>query len=222
MNFPDTLLPPAWYGLGWLLFVPCLVLAARRAPWRRLVADSVALNAWLGTVVCLALLWQITAGIQPGLNFHFLGATLFTLMVGQRLALVGLTLVLAAVTAWSGSGWHSFGLNGFTMAAVPVALSYALYRLIESRLPNNFFVYVFLTAFAGAAVAVAAVGLVTTSLLAGAGAYPSGQLFGLYLPYYLLLAWSEALFTGMTITLFIVYKPEWVATFDDGRYLRNE
>jgi uncharacterized membrane protein len=221
VNLPDTLLPQAWYWLGWLLFVPSLLLTARRAPWRRL-ADPALLNAWLGTIVCVMLLWQIAAGIQPGLNFHFLGATLFTLMAGPRLALVGLTLVLAAVTAWSGSGWHSFGLNGITMAAIPVALSYALYRLIESRLPNNFFVYVFLTAFAGAAIAVAAVGLATTFLLAEAGAYPSGQLFGLYLPYYLLLAWSEALFTGMVITLFVVYKPEWVATFDDGRYLQNK
>jgi uncharacterized membrane protein len=201
--------------------VPWLVVAARRAPWRRL-ANPALLNAWLGTVVCLTLLWQITAGVQPGLNFHFLGATLFTLMAGPRLALVGLTLVLAAVTAWSGSGWQSLGLNGLTMAAIPVALSYALYRLIESRLPNNFFVYVFLTAFGGAAVAVAAVGLATTSLLASAGAYPPRELFKLYLPYYLLLAWSEALFTGMTITLFVVYKPEWVSTFDDQRYLRNQ
>lgn len=221
MNLPNALLPQAWYWLGWLVFVPGVLLAAYRAPWRRL-NDPVLLNAWLGTVVCVTLLWQITAGIKPGLNFHFLGATLFTLMAGPRLALVGLTLVLAAVTFWAGAGWQSFGLNGLTMAALPVALSYALYRLIESRLPNNFFVYVFVTAFAGAALAVAAVGLATTSLLAGAGAYPSGQLFGLYLPYYLLLAWSEALFTGMTITLFVVYKPEWVATFDDGRYLRNK
>ncbi len=221
MNFPDALLPPAWYWAGWILFVPWFVMAAYRAPWQRL-NDPVLQNAWLGTIVGLILLWQITAGIQPGLNFHFLGATLFTLMTGPRLALAGLTLVLAAVTGWSGSGWQSFGLNGLTMAAIPVALSYALYRLIELRLPNNFFVYVFLTAFAGAAVAVSAVGIATTSLLAGAGAYPAGQLFELYLPYYLLLAWSEALFTGMTITLFVVYKPEWVATFDDERYLRNK
>jgi uncharacterized membrane protein len=221
VNLPDALLPHAWYWLGWGLFVPCFVLVAWRAPWRRL-AHPTPLNAWLGTIVCLMLLWQIAAGIQPGLNFHFLGATLFTLMAGPRLALVGLTIVLAAVTAWNGGGWQSFGLNGITMAAVPVALTYALYRLIETRLPNNFFVYVFGAAFAGAAVTVGAVGLATTSLLAGAGTYPSGPLFELYLPYYLLLAWSEALFTGMTMTLFVVYKPEWVTTFDDSRYLRKE
>jgi len=97
-----------------------------------------------------------------------------------------------------------------------------VYRLIDSRLPNNFFVYVFGIAFAGAAVAVGTLGLATTSLLASAGIYPTAQLFDLYLPYYLLLAWSEALFTGMTMTLFVVYKPEWVATFDDRRYLRNQ
>ena len=221
MNLPDALLPHAWYWLGSALFVPCFVLVAGRAPWRRL-ASPVPLNAWLGTIVGLTLLWQITAVIQPGLNFHFLGATLFTLMAGPHLAMVGLTLVLTAVTAWNGSGWESFGLNGTLMVVLPVALSHAVYRLIDSRLPNNFFVYVFGIAFAGAAVAVGTLGLATTSLLASAGIYPTAQLFDLYLPYYLLLAWSEALFTGMTMTLFVVYKPEWVATFDDRRYLRNQ
>lgn len=221
MNLPDALLPHAWYWLGWVLFAPCFLAVAWCTPWRRL-ADAVLLNAWLGTIVCLMLLWQIAADIQPGLNFHFLGATLFTLMAGPHLALVGLTLVLTAVTAWNGSGWDSFGLNGILMVALPVALSYALYRLIDSRLPNNFFVYVFGTAFAGAGAAVATVGLATTSLLASAGTYPVDQLFELYLPYYLLLAWSEALVTGMTMALLVVYKPQWVATFDDRRYLHNQ
>jgi len=221
MNLPDTLLPAAWHWVGWIAFAPMLAFAVWRAPWGRL-QHSVLLNAWLGTIVCLMVLWRIAAGVQPGISFHFLGATLFTLMAGPHLALAGLTLVLLGTTIWEGSGWQSFGLNGVTMVAIPVAVSYALYRLIETRLPNNFFVYIFLTAFAGAGLAVAAVGVSTTSLLAGAGAYPSGQLFDVYLPYYLLLAWSEALFTGMILTLFVVYKPEWVATFDDRRYLRNK
>lgn len=221
MNFPDALLPQIWYWLGWIVFLPLLALSVWRAPWRRL-GDPVLLNAWLGTIVCLMLLWQISAGIQPGLNFHFLGATLFTLMAGPRLALAGLALVLGATSLWSGGGWQSFGLNGLTMCVIPVAVSYSLYRLVETCLPNNLFVYIFLTAFVGAGASASIVGVATTSLLAGAGIYPSGQLFDLYLPYYLLLAWSEALFTGMAITLFVVYKPAWVSTFDDARYLRNE
>jgi uncharacterized membrane protein len=64
-----------------------------------------------------------------------------------------------------------------------------------------------------------AVGLVSTGFAALAGAYPLGYLLDEYLPYYLLMAWSEAFATGMLITVMVVYKPEWVATFDDHRYL---
>lgn len=221
MNLPDQLFPQAWYWLGYLAFLPLLADAIARGPWHRL-RDPAQLNVWLGTVVSLLLLWQIAAPIKPGLNFHLLGATIFTLMFGPRLALAGLVLVVAAASVWGAGAWQSLGLNGLTMAAIPVAVSYALYRLIETHLPNHMFVYIFLTAFVGAGAAVSAVGVATTTLLAGAGAYPSSQLFDLYLPYYLLLAWSEAVFTGMAMTLFVVYKPEWVSTFDDARYLRNK
>jgi uncharacterized membrane protein len=36
------------------------------------------------------------------------------------------------------------------------------------------------------------------------------------------MGWSEAVLTGMLATLLVVYKPEWVATFDDARYIRNK
>lgn len=42
-----------------------------------------------------------------------------------------------------------------------------------------------------------------------------------YLPFYLLMAWSEALTTGVIITLMVVYRPPWVATFDDKAYIEN-
>jgi uncharacterized membrane protein len=36
-----------------------------------------------------------------------------------------------------------------------------------------------------------------------------------------MLAFGEATLTGMLMTLFVVYKPAWVGTFDDARYLRR-
>ncbi|HET7773939.1 MAG TPA: hypothetical protein VFK82_08950, partial [Burkholderiaceae bacterium] len=41
------------------------------------------------------------------------------------------------------------------------------------------------------------------------------------LPYALLLAWGEALTVGMLITLFVIYKPQWMLSFDDRLYLRR-
>lgn len=221
MNLPDALLPHPWYWLGYLAFLPLLADSIVRGPWRRL-KDPALLNAWLGTVVCLLGLWQITTGVKPGLNFHFLGATLFTLMFGPRLALAGLSLAVLGTALYGGSGWQALGLNGLTMAAIPVAVSYWVFRFIDRYLPNHFFVYIFVSAFVGAAVALTATGLATTFLVGAAGTYPLAYLLEHYLPYYLMLAWSEALFTGMGMTLLVVYKPDWVATFDDQRYLRNK
>ena len=56
------------------------------------------LNVWLGTIVVLMLVWSMKAGVRPGLNLHLLGATVFTLMFGRQLAIIGLSIVLAAVT----------------------------------------------------------------------------------------------------------------------------
>jgi uncharacterized membrane protein len=43
-----------------------------------------------------------------------------------------------------------------------------------------------------------------------------------YLPFFLLISFSEAFITGMLITTMVIYKPEWVATFDDKRYLLDK
>ena len=71
----------------------------------------------------------------------------------------------------------------------------------------------------GAAVAISTVGVVSTGFAVISGSYSLHYLLRDYLPYYLLLSWSEAFLTGMALTLMVVYRPEWVATFDDARYL---
>jgi uncharacterized membrane protein len=221
MNLPDELLPAGWLWAGHLLFALVLGYAVRFAPWRRLRKTS-RLHLFLGTVVALMVLWNIKTGILPGLNFHMLGATAFTLMFGPELAIAGMALVLLGATLAGFSGPWTFSVNALLMGVLPVLVSHALYRLADTRLPNHFFVYVFVNGFFGGALAMAATGTVATALLAAAGAYPAAYLYGEYLPYFILLAWSEALLTGMAVTLMVVYRPEWIGTFDDLRYLRNK
>lgn len=221
MNFPDLLLPTAWYWTGSALLVPLLAWALRTAPWRRL-KDASQLNLWLGACVVLMALWSIKTGIKPGLNFHLLGATAMTLMFGPQMAILGIMIVLTAVTLAGMSGWQGYGWNALIMGAVPVAVSYGMYWLADRKLPNHLFVYIFLNAFFGGALAMAATGLVATLLLLWSGVYPAAYLFHDYLPYFILMAWSEAVSTGMAITMMVVYTPQWVGTFDDARYLRHK
>ena len=222
MNLPDHLLPSAWYWFAHALYVVVLGAAIYAAPWRRL-KDSEQLHLWLGSCVALMLLWSfLKTGIRPGLNFHVLGATLVTLMFGPYLAVVSLSVVLLGVSFFGYSGWQSFSANALLMGALPVTVSYAIYRLADSKLPNHFFVYIFVNAFIGAAMAMAATGLAATGMFALSGVYSADYLTSNYLPYYLLMGWSEALLTGMLGTLLVVFRPQWVATFDDARYIRNK
>lgn len=221
MNLPGDLLPQAWYWTGHGLFVLVLLHVLRAAPWPRL-KDSLRLNLWLGTAVSLMLLWSIKTGIKPGLSFHLLGATLFTLMFGPELAVAGMTLVLAGATLYGMGGVFGFSLNALLMGVVPVAVSHAVYRIVDKFLPRHFFVYIFVTAFFGAALVMAVCGLAVTGVMAASGVYGFSYLMREYLPYYILLAWGEALLTGMAVTIMVVYQPGWVCTFDDARYLRNK
>jgi len=66
------------------------------------------------------------------------------------------------------------------------------------------------------------VGFGVSVLLALAGAYPWDYLINDYFPYFLLLGFSEAWISGVVITLFVVYRPNWVLTFDDSRYLMGK
>lgn len=221
MNLTDTLLDETWYWTAWVVWVPVFVLCIRRADWGRLKGSSQS-NLWLGTIVLLIVLWHLKAGVKPGLNLHLLGATTFTLCFGPYLAFIGLAAVLAGVT-FNGSGeWLSFALNSLLMAGVGVASTWTVYRLVERWLPRHFFVYVFCNAFFGSAVTLVVVGCGIVSLLAGAGAYSLEYLWDEYLPYFLLLGFSEAWLSGAVMTLFVVYRPEWVATFDDSRYLAGK
>jgi uncharacterized membrane protein len=225
MNFPDALFPQAWALGAFLPVAAAWLWCFKTAPWRRL-RDSAQLNVWLGTVVLLVLVWSMKAGVKPGLNLHLLGATMFTLMFGRQLAILGLSLVLAGVTLngemQGQPGWQAVGLNALVLAVFPPLLADAIRRGVERFLPDNFFIYVFVTAFFGAAAAVMATGLLASALLWLAGVYPAAVLLEDYLPYYFLLGFAEAWLNGAMVTLMVVYVPHWVGSFDDRRYLLHK
>lgn len=221
MNLPDGLVDGDWTLMSWLLFVAVALFVARRAPWR-VLSDSTRQNAFLGMIVALILLWQLQAGIKPGLALHLLGATVFTLCFGWALAFVGLCLVLAGVSLNGSAGWQAFAANALLMAGVGVAVSHGLHQVVDRVLPRHLFVYLFGNGFFASALAVMAVGVAASVLLALAGVYESEYLIAEYLPYFILLGFSEAWLSGMLTTLFAVYRPDLLADFEDARFFGRE
>jgi len=228
MNFPDGLFGDFWAYLAFLPYVAILIWAVRTAPWKRFT-DSTQMNVWFGTLVVLTLIWSMKAGVKPGLNLHLLGVTAFTLMFGRQLAIIGLAIVLAAVTLNTGLragdawiGWQAFGLNALALSVFPVLVAHAVLRLVERYLPRNIFVYFFVAAFFGAGIAVVGTGMLTGLMLWLAGAYSADLLVSDYLLFYILLGFAESWLNGAAITLLVVYFPTWVGSFDDRRYLWNK
>lgn len=224
-RYPAMNLPAAFFPLWvqWSTLLAALGLlgwAASRVRWRAL--DHVALNAWLGACVLTMAMWMMKGGFKPGLSFHLLGATILALMMGPWLALLALAIVLAGVTAYGVGDWMSLGLNFWLMAVLPVALVSGVLQLTQRLLPPNLFIYVFVCAFLAGGASLFAVGLAGIAVLGLAAAYPWDELLTEALPFYFLLSWSEAFTTGLIMAILIVYRPQWVATFDDSRYLDDK
>ena len=227
MNFTATglsasVLPESFYLIAWLGLAFLAWRWLMSGDWRRLAEPS-RLNLFLAATVAVLALWQIRTGIKPGLAFHFYGVAALTLMFGFWRATFAGALILLANAAFGRGNWNALGFDALLVAALPAAVSWGLFRMLERRLPNHFFIYVLGNGFFGAALSVAAIGLATTALMALAGVYSLEYLLSYYTPYAtLLIGWAEAFTTGMAITMMAVYRPAWLETFDDARYIRNK
>lgn len=222
MNFSAGLLPMALYWVAGAIYLGILGYAIYSAPWRSFRLDPQRVHVFLGSCVGLLVLWQMHAGLRPGLGYHILGGTLFVLMFGWQLAFLGLSMVAFGSTLNGMGDFLSLPLNSLVMVGVPVGLSYAVYRLAVRFLPHNFFVYVLGNGFFCGALAMAATVAVSSLLLLGFSPYSFHKIASEYLALAPLMMFAEAFFTGMLATSLVLFRPEWVTTFDDRRYLSGK
>ena len=205
--------------LTWLFATGMLIQAARQASWKLFEAPTV-FSAWCASIILLTMLWRMRVHITHDLNLHLMGIALFSLMFGRAFSVLGLALAVFAYTANFDGLWANFGLNVILLAILPAWLSTALLRLTQRYLPHHMFVYLFANGFFGSVVVHASIGLAAFAahrlLLPQATAITSDML-----AYMLLLAWGEAFLTGFLVTIFAVYRPGWILTFDDALYLRQ-
>ena len=219
LHIPAQLMPSFVLWLTNILFASVLLFTAIKVEFRQLLNNKPGQHVYFGAMVMLLLLWGLKAGVSPGLGFHHLGAMLFTLMFGWPLAIFGLTTIMLASVLLQHNELIGLGVNGCLSIAIPVFTSYAVLKLSQKYLPDNFFVYIFVVAFFGAGIAVAVSRLSSIVLLSLVNAYPETKLIEESLLYIPLFMFLEMFVTGMLISVFVVYKPDWVITFDDDRYI---
>lgn len=221
MNKELLVFTDGWQTVGWGGVLILLWLSGRSGELARL-AEVSRLNLFLAASVALMVLWQIRTGVRPGLSFHLLGASLAALMFGFWRGWLAAAIAAAATALAGKTSVISLGTEILVFCAVPAGFTTLLFRWADRRLPNHFFIYVLVNGFFGAALGIGVTAAAATLVMAGSGAYRLDYLLEHYTPYFFLLAWSEAFTTGMLATLMAVYKPEWLETFDDDRYIRNK
>lgn len=215
MHLLQAAVPPHWAIFFWLLLAPLALHSFSR------VRAGPALQGgqqhlWLAGAVLLAWLWTLQSKTAGGAAFGLLGVAFYSLVFGCHWARLGLLLALTVHAVLGGGHWLNFGVNGLLLATVPTWLASRLQREIEDRLPKNVFVFVIGHGmFATLAVtATTSALLVMASWLIQPGAADLDQI-----AYALLLAWGEALASGMLFSALVIFGPHLVLTYRQDLYL---
>jgi uncharacterized membrane protein len=82
-------------------------------------------------------------------------------------------------------------------------------------LPNHLMVYILARGFGATLLAMAATG----ALWVATQPAPPGSDTQLLLVARWLVAWGDAVTTGMLTAVFVAFRPQWLATYSDRRYL---
>lgn len=222
MSISDGLFTGVWLNVLHLIYLAALGYAIYRAPWHALAANRGLQHLCFGATVALIILWSMRAGISPGLSIHFLGVTALTLILGWDLAILSATSVLLVMTLLGRESIEGISVNGLCLAVLPALLTHLIHQWVERTFAKNFFIYLFLCAFIGAALVTAASGLGMGMLLWLDDVYPWSKIMHEYVRYLPLIMFPEALLNGILMTGIMVFYPDWIRTFDAVAYIDEQ
>ncbi|PKG96775.1 energy-coupling factor ABC transporter permease [Paraglaciecola sp. MB-3u-78] len=206
---------------GLLSLVICFFVS-KKLIFSQLISDKKCQHLVFGSAACVFILWMFRTGIYDGLNVHFLWLSALSLLLGFRWAIFSATLALLGVTIFGKESIDMLGVNFLLGVLAPIALTYGIYSLTFHKLPRHIFIYIFLCAFIPGALSIVLKMLALSGYFYLDGIYSWHIIEDNYLVLSTLMLFPEAMFNGMTITLLIIYKPEWVYTFYDKLYLDKE
>ena len=223
MDFRAEWFSPALHGAS--LAVLLLLLAACAKP---AFAALRARPQAAGVLLCFfAVFWSLDAGadggLTGGLRYHLLGVSLGCLMLGAP-SVLWLAALFMLPHLWLAAGQG--GLAAWPLdvlfavlpaAAVAETLKYAVRRC----LPPNLFLYIFINGFFAAALGMLATGAASVALLSHTATFAAAGLWHRAFPVFFLLGWGEAFLSGLFAAVFVAFKPQLLASFDDAHYLRR-
>ena len=213
--------------LEFSLALAAILLALSLKPWRLLAARAPLVSQthgdlsplWtplLATLVILPWMWALPTLHKMPLQLQWSGACLVVLTLGWPLAVLALCAV--GVVTWllspSLTPWATLSLTVWH-GLLPATLALGWGALLRRFLGTKVFVYIFGRGFVGTVLCLFVSGL----LAQAAGEQLPGVQQELGKIARWLMAWADAVITGMMAAVFVAYKPEWLATWSDDLYL---
>lgn len=223
------------------LLAAALVLALAFKPWQVLRHKPLQ-SPWLAAMVLLPWAWWTQKLLPSGMALHMSGACLLVLMFGWPMA-VAMLLPVAMLAAlidlygpqnlsraataspqlpdWSAAGGlllarlDAIVSQTVWMGLAPATLALLLGLMMRRWLPQHLFVYILGRGFIATALAIT----LTGALGLVAGRLPLGIDATEWMLGHWLLGWGEAISTGMLTAIFVAFKPHWLLTYSDQRYL---
>jgi len=218
MGMTENLLSTSQWIITLLLFLVILVRAVRSIDWPALRKDNALQHSFFGAAVVLGFVWQLRAGISPGLAIHIFGITVITLMLGWALAVLAGLLALVITVITGREPLIMFAANGLITVMVPAIVSHGIMLWERRRDFRNFFAYIFFCGFFGAGISVAAAGGVMCLMLWSSGVYTFDQLVHEYIRYLPLFMIPEGFVNATFVTGLMVFHPDRLTTLDQRRY----
>lgn len=207
------------FGFEALLAVGILFIALALRPWRMLRGPL--LTPFLAGVVLLPWSWLLpqmlpSTVLTGGVSVQLSGACLLTLLLGWPLAVLALSLIATSVYIIGNVSVEVWLSQWVWLGLVPASLTLGLGAWVRRQLPDQVFIYILGRGFIGTALCMFAAGLLYELLYHLVG----GVTVGDALVARWLMAWGDAFLTGMLVAIFVAFKPEWLATWSDHRYLK--
>lgn len=218
MGMTESLLSTGQWLVTAVLFVVILIAAVRGADWKAFRNDNATQHAFFGAAVALGFVWQLRAGISPGLAIHIFGLTVVTLMLGWALAVLSGLLALVITVVTGREPLVMFAANGLITVMIPALVSHGIMLWERRRNFRNFFAYIFFCGFFGAGLSVAVAGVAMCLLLWTSGTYTFDNLVHEYIRYLPLFMLPEGFINGVFVTGLMVFHPDRLSTLDQRRY----
>ena len=193
-----------------------LIVALALRPWR-LLANPGLVSPLLAALVITPWLWALPWLHRMPLQLQLSGACLIGLALGWPLAVPVLCTITLIVGLVAPVDWLQQVDMLVWLGIVPVTLSFGIGMALRRWGWRNLFVYVLGRAFLGTVLCMFVSGLLAqwTGHALAVQVDPELALVARWL-----IAWGDAVLTGMVVAVCVAFRPQWLATWSDRLYLQ--